>query len=72
MVINTPHVLNRNSIDDNYKIRRTAVEFFIPVITRIETAEALADALIKMGGELMIRPRPLDEYLVGSRFLRYI
>ena len=72
MVINTPHVLNRNSIDDNYKIRRTAVEFFIPVITRIETAEALADALIKMGGELRIRPRPLDEYLVGSRFLRYI
>jgi len=72
MVINTPHVLNRNSIDDTYKIRRTAVEFFIPVITRIETAEALADALIKMGGELRIRPRPLDEYLLGSRFLRYI
>ena len=72
LVINIPDVLNRYSIDDNYKIRRTAVEFFIPVITRIETAEVVADALLKIGHNTFLKARPLKEYLVGSRFLHYI
>jgi len=43
LVINSPTPARRESIDDEYAIRRTAVEFLIPVITRMETALALAD-----------------------------
>ena len=69
LVINTPDIMSRSSIDDSFIIRRTAIEFFIPVITRIETAEALTDALLKRGYGTFIRARPLSEFLAGSRFL---
>ena len=48
-VINTPITSRKQSIDDGFIKRRTAIEFFIPVVTRIETAKALVNSLEKNG-----------------------
>lgn len=53
-VINTTSSMKRISTDDEYAMRRTGVEFLIPVITRIETAKALIDAIAQNGHDSMI------------------
>jgi len=62
MVINAPSNYNPNSIDDGSLIRRTAVEFTIPVLTRLRTAYALLEALSKRR-DWQLRPRSLNEFL---------
>jgi len=65
MVVNTPSVLRRETMDDGYVIRRTATEFLVPVITRIETAMALVKAL-EENAFTMIRARSLNEFIASS------
>jgi carbamoyl-phosphate synthase large subunit len=40
-------------VEDEYLIRRRAVEFGVPVITNLELAEALAGALVRLNGGLI-------------------
>ena len=63
LVINTPKPTRWETIDDSYVIRRTAVEFMIPVITRIEAAEALVRVL-EEGALERLQVRSLNE-LIG-------
>ncbi|MFQ6074773.1 MAG: carbamoyl-phosphate synthase large subunit, partial [Candidatus Bathyarchaeia archaeon] len=72
LVINTPTSASRRSLDDGYAIRRTAVEFFVPVITRIETAEALVDALEENEYGSMINVLPLDDAIKASSLSKYV
>lgn len=65
LVINTPTVVKEYSLDDGFAIRRVATEFFVPVLTRIETAKALVDALVQNGYNPVIHVRPLNEF-IGS------
>jgi hypothetical protein len=65
-VINTPSTTSHRSVDDGYSIRRTAVEFLVPVITNLETARALVRAISENGSDFSIRARPLDEFLVNA------
>ena len=48
LIINTPSPdkMEPQTITDGYLIRRKAVEFGIPIITNLELADALADALM--------------------------
>jgi carbamoyl-phosphate synthase large subunit len=72
LVINTPSTTSHMSVDDGYSIRRTAVEFFVPVITNIETARALVRAISENGSDFSIRARPLDEFLVNAPLSQYV
>jgi carbamoyl-phosphate synthase large subunit len=65
MVVNAPSPSNLNSIDDGFMIRRTAVEFTIPVLTRLRTAYALLEALSRRR-DWQERPRSLNEFLVSD------
>jgi len=52
LVINIPRVTNNvrtseNILEDEYKIRRTATEFGIPVFTNFEIAKAFVDTIIR-------------------------
>jgi len=72
LVINTPSTTSHRSVDDGFAIRRTAVEFFVPVITRIETAMALIKAMSENGSGFSIRARPLDEFLANAPLGQYV
>lgn len=63
LVINTPSS-RMGTIRDGFILRRTAIEFLIPTITRMETADALARALSE--GPIKMVPYSL-EGIVGSR-----
>ncbi|MBO3808462.1 MAG: ATP-grasp domain-containing protein, partial [Candidatus Brockarchaeota archaeon] len=63
MVVNTPDPKDTSTLEDMYTIRRTAVEFAIPVITSLEVAEKIVEAIRfknNNGGEQ--EPYSLDEY----------
>jgi carbamoyl-phosphate synthase large subunit len=53
--------LFKQIIQDEYSIRRKAVEFNIPVITNIQLAEALVDAIEDYSGT-QSRVLSLNEY----------
>ena len=72
LVINVPESSGRGVLDDEYIIRRTAVEFFVPVITRPETAKALVDALEQNGLSTTPRTFLLDELLAGAPLAKYV
>ncbi len=65
MIINTPSVTSRETVDDGYIIRRAATEFLIPVLTRMETAVALTNAL-EENGFTTIHARSLNELIANS------
>lgn len=71
MIVNTPSVLSRETIDDGYIIRRTATEFSIPVLTQMETAAALVNAL-EEDGFTTIHARSLNELLANSPWSKEI
>jgi carbamoyl-phosphate synthase large subunit len=71
-VINTPTTVKRTSLDDEYAIRRTAIEFLIPVITRIETAKALVDAIAQNGYDSMPRIFLLSDLLRNPPLAKYV
>ncbi|MGP3667836.1 MAG: carbamoyl-phosphate synthase (glutamine-hydrolyzing) large subunit [Candidatus Bathyarchaeota archaeon] len=71
LVINTPTPTKEKTIDDNYIIRRTATEFSVPVLTRIETAKAFMRALAeKSCSKLNIKS--LNEYHKENPWLKYV
>jgi len=70
-VINTPSPTKGKTLDDSYAIRRAAVEFSVPVITRIETAHAFVKAL-RANAESGFQVKSLNEYHEGSPWIRYI
>ncbi len=72
LVVNIPTVGSRESIDDGYVIRRTAVEFLVPVITRMETAKALAQSLEQNGYNVTPRPMVLEDLLKGASLAKYV
>jgi carbamoyl-phosphate synthase large subunit len=47
--------ISREIVEDEYLIRRRAVEFGVPVITNLELAEALARALARLGNGGLIK-----------------
>jgi carbamoyl-phosphate synthase large subunit len=71
-VINTPITSRKQSIDDGFIIRRTAIEFFVPVVTRIETAKALVNSLEKNGFDSLVRILPLNTLIRTSKFAKYV
>jgi len=72
LVINTPSVESRESLDDEYIIRRTAIEFFVPVITRIETVKALVDSLEQNGYNLTPRTIMFEDLVRGAPLAKYV
>jgi len=71
MVINVPSAVRGDSIDDSYIIRRAAVEFSVPVLTRIETAHAFVKAL-KERKSGVFNVKPLHSYHENSEWSKYI
>lgn len=69
-IINTPS--SRKALDDEYAIRRAAVEFLVPVITRIETAKTLVDALEQNGYNNLSRVYRLGDLLKNAPLAKYI
>jgi len=65
LIVNTVSYPNIETVTDGFTIRRTAAEFLVPVLTRIETAEAFFKAL-GMEGLSRLAPRPLEEYLAQT------
>ncbi|MFH0897778.1 MAG: carbamoyl-phosphate synthase (glutamine-hydrolyzing) large subunit [Candidatus Bathyarchaeota archaeon] len=72
LVINTVASGSRASYDYGYTIRRTAVEFLTPVVTQIETAKALVDALEQNSYGSMLRTLCLEDLLRGSPLAKYL
>ncbi|MEM2997365.1 MAG: carbamoyl-phosphate synthase (glutamine-hydrolyzing) large subunit [Thermoproteota archaeon] len=64
MVVNTPDPKDKSTLEDMYTIRRTAVEFAIPVITSLEVAEKIVEAIRFKNNNngLGQEPYSLDEY----------
>ena len=48
MVINIPKNLTKAELDNDYQIRRTAVDFNIPLVTNARLASAFIDAFTKL------------------------
>jgi len=65
LIVNTVSYPNIETVTDGFTIRRTAAEFLVPVLTRIETAEAFFKALEREGLS-RLAPRPLEEYLAQT------
>jgi len=72
LVINVPSTRRKTTVTDGYRIRRTATEMMIPVITQMETAEALVSSLEKGGLNNVMRVRSLNEYLSNSPWAREV
>ncbi|MGB9717444.1 MAG: carbamoyl-phosphate synthase (glutamine-hydrolyzing) large subunit [Thermoproteota archaeon] len=64
LVINTPDLKDKSTLEDMYTIRRTAVEFAIPVITSLEVAEKIVEAIRFKNNNngCEHEPMSLDEY----------
>ncbi|MBI3034206.1 carbamoyl-phosphate synthase (glutamine-hydrolyzing) large subunit [Candidatus Woesearchaeota archaeon] len=61
LVINIPSAFTQEELDDEYVIRRKAADFSIPLITNLQLARMLAEAITSVKeSELEIKPR--DEY----------
>lgn len=72
LVINILNTIGQESLDDEYIIRRKAVEFFTPVITRMETAKALVESLMKEGYNSASRTFTLEALLANSPLGKYV
>jgi len=65
LIVNTVSYPNIETVTDGFTIRRTGAEFLVPVLTRIETANAFFKAL-EREGLAGLAPRPLEEYLAQA------
>lgn len=65
LIVNTISYPNMETVTDGFTIRRTGAEFLVPVLTRIETANAFFKAL-EREGLAGLAPRPLEEYLAQA------
>ncbi|RMF07033.1 carbamoyl-phosphate synthase large subunit [Candidatus Woesearchaeota archaeon] len=48
LVINIPDVIDVSSAEDDYLIRRTAVDFSIPLLTNLQLAKLFADSILSV------------------------
>ncbi|MGQ9478745.1 MAG: carbamoyl-phosphate synthase (glutamine-hydrolyzing) large subunit [Thermoproteota archaeon] len=62
LIINTPDLRDMNTLEDMYRIRRTAVEFSIPIITSLEVAEKIVEAINVSRNNIRSHPLSLDEF----------
>jgi len=61
LVINIPKNIEREELDNDYLIRRKAVDFGVPLITNLQIAKRFIDALSRCSaGDLKVRS--WDEY----------
>ena len=68
LVINIPKDLTSSELSNDYTIRRSAVDFNIPIITNARLASAFLTGICKLSAE-DIRIKSWDEYkLDGQRF----
>jgi carbamoyl-phosphate synthase large subunit len=72
LVVNVPSAGRKATVTDGYRIRRAATEMMIPVITQMETAEALVSSLEKGGLDNVIRVRSLNEFLSSSQWAKEV
>jgi len=71
MVINAPSERIPISVDDGFVIRRTAVEFLVPVLVRLKTAHALMESLTKNVSR-KLKPRSLNELFHSSKMAELV
>ena len=72
LVINTMFPDSKDTWNEGYAVRRAAVEFLIPVITRIETARALVDALEQNNYGSILGVLCLEDLLRSSSLAKYL
>ncbi len=72
LVVNVPSTRRKATVTDGYRIRRAATEMMIPVITQMETAEALVSSLEKGGLDNVMRVRSLNEFLSSSQWAKEV
>jgi carbamoyl-phosphate synthase large subunit len=65
-VANSLNTVSREALGDEYVIRRLAVEFNIPVVTRLELASALVEALEQSANE-SLTINSLNEYIASTQ-----
>lgn len=65
-VVNIPDKLTRKEFSDGYYIRRTTVDFGIPLFTNIKSARLLVSALKRYEGEPNKKVRPWKSYLATA------
>ena len=65
-VANSVNNISRAALEDEYIIRRLAVEFNTPVVTRLELASALVDALEQSANE-SLTINSLNEYIETTK-----
>jgi carbamoyl-phosphate synthase large subunit len=61
MVINIPKNIEKEELDNDYLIRRQAVDFNVPLITDLQVAKRLVEAMQKTSLE-DLKIKSLDEY----------
>ena len=74
LVINTPDLGDKETLRDMYIIRRTAIEFAIPVVTSLEVAEKIVEAMHFKNNnrETVYTPMSLDEFHKDIPLSKYV
>jgi len=72
LIIHSPPFGDRTGSAEGYLLRRTAVEFLIPVITNIETARALVNSMAQNGYESSSRVLLLNDLLQHAPLSKHI
>ncbi len=61
LVINIPKNIEKEELDNDYLIRRKAVDFDVPLITNLQLAKRFVESLDRISAEELI-PKSWDEY----------
>ncbi len=72
LIIHSPPFGERTDSVEGYLLRRTAVEFLIPVITNIETAKTLVNSMEQTGYDFSSRVLPLNDLLQHAPLSKHI
>jgi carbamoyl-phosphate synthase large subunit len=72
LIIHSPPFGDRTGSAEGYLLRRTAVEFLIPVITNIETARALVNSMAQNGYESSSHVLLLNDLLQHAPLSKHI
>lgn len=72
LVVNVPENLTRSEQTNGYKIRRTAVDFGVPLISNLQLAKLLVRALEKLPEKKSLQVRPWRSYLATAESPTYI
>eukprot|EP00497_Spongosphaera_streptacantha_P005493 TRINITY_DN650_c0_g1_i1.p3 TRINITY_DN650_c0_g1~~TRINITY_DN650_c0_g1_i1.p3 ORF type:complete len:122 (-),score=29.60 TRINITY_DN650_c0_g1_i1:73-438(-) len=66
LVMNIPENLTRREQTNGYKIRRTAVDFGVPLISNLQLARLMVRALEKLPEKKSLQVKPWREYLATA------